>query len=137
MWIFALTLAATLASDSIAVSNHGEFPRDARKSLNFGVNYPRSGVHVEGTDNICLAHVSLSDPIAVARDQLRHLTQGIPGVNYVLRDDSYHDEVTGISHVFFRQFVNGLEVADGNIHVNVFNGQVLSWSDSVSCFLKK
>ena len=54
--------------------------------------------------------------------------------SYRVRKDSYTDETTGITHVYFRQVVDGVEVADGDINVNIRDGMVLSYGDSVrSC----
>ena len=52
--------------------------------------------------------------------------------DYVLREDSYTDDNTGVTHVYFRQRINGLEVSDGHINVNVKDGVVISYGDSVS-----
>jgi hypothetical protein len=35
------------------------------------------------------------------------------------------DEWTGVTHVYVRQLVNGLEVADGNINLNIRDGNVI------------
>ena len=51
--------------------------------------------------------------------------------SYLIREDSYHDERTGVTHVYFRQIINGIEVADANINVNVKDGAVISYGDSV------
>jgi extracellular elastinolytic metalloproteinase len=50
---------------------------------------------------------------------------------FVLRKDSYTDRNTGVTHAYFRQFVNGLEVADGDLNVNIKQGIVLSYGNSV------
>lgn len=51
---------------------------------------------------------------------------------YFIRKDSYTDTNSGVSHVYVRQVVNGLEVADGNINLNIRDGKVLSYGNSVS-----
>jgi extracellular elastinolytic metalloproteinase len=58
------------------------------------------------------------------------------GTSYYIRSDSYTDVNTGISHVYVRQLVNGLEVADGDINLNIRDGQVLSYGNSVNISLK-
>ena len=52
--------------------------------------------------------------------------------SFELRSDSYTDDNTGVTHAYFRQVVNGLTVSDGLINVNVKDGVVLSYGDSVS-----
>jgi extracellular elastinolytic metalloproteinase len=52
--------------------------------------------------------------------------------DFTIRKDSYTDRNTGVTHVYVRQLVNGLEVADGDINVNVKEGTVLSYGNSVS-----
>lgn len=54
----------------------------------------------------------------------------IEGVDYFIRDDSYEDD-TGVTHIYIRQLVNGLEVADANINMNIKDGRLLSYGDSV------
>jgi extracellular elastinolytic metalloproteinase len=51
--------------------------------------------------------------------------------DYVLRGDSYHDKRIGVTHAYFRQYINGIEVVDANINVNVKDGKVISYGDSV------
>jgi extracellular elastinolytic metalloproteinase len=54
--------------------------------------------------------------------------------SYRLREDSYRDSTTGIWHLYYRQVVfdGALEISDGDINLNILNGQVLSYGDSVS-----
>ncbi|KAJ1303751.1 hypothetical protein OPQ81_008175 [Rhizoctonia solani] len=68
------------------------------------------------------------DPYQTAYAFLRQLAY--PDDSYFIRKDSYTDENTGISHIYVRQVVNGLEVADGNINLNIRDGQVLSYGNS-------
>ncbi|QRV73255.1 extracellular metalloproteinase MEP [Ceratobasidium sp. AG-Ba] len=56
---------------------------------------------------------------------------GFDEFKYYIRDDSYTDQNTGISHTYVRQIVGGLEVADGNININIRNGCVLSYGSSI------
>jgi Zn-dependent metalloprotease len=52
---------------------------------------------------------------------------------FTVHSQSYTDRRTLTSHVYIRQIVNGLEVTDGDINVNVDrHGKVLSWGSSVS-----
>lgn len=108
-------------------------PVSRRKTMGFGPVHPHSKFH---TSPIPFAKASLfaPDPYDVAtsfvttilRDQLAEVN------SFVLRKGSYTDKATGVTHVFFRQMINGLEVADGDINVNVKDGAVISYGDSVS-----
>ena len=59
------------------------------------------------------------------------------GDDYVIRKDSYTDEATGITHIYARQYRHGIEVADGDINLNIKDGVVLSFGDSVSIRLTR
>jgi extracellular elastinolytic metalloproteinase len=49
---------------------------------------------------------------------------------YKIRKDSYTDKNTGVTHVYVRQLVNGLEVTDGDMNINIKDGMVLSYGNS-------
>jgi hypothetical protein len=38
--------------------------------------------------------------------------------------DSYTDKNTGVTHIYVRQLVNGLEVTDGDMNINIKDGVV-------------
>ncbi|CAE6475211.1 unnamed protein product [Rhizoctonia solani] len=96
--------------------------RTTRKSLNF--RPPREiNFHTDP-----LPILDSRDPYHTARVFLGKLAY--PDDSYFIRKDSYTDENTGISHLYIRQVVNGLEVADGNINLNIRNGRVLSYGNS-------
>lgn len=47
---------------------------------------------------------------------------------------SYKDPRTGLTHIYVKQLVNGLEVIDGDLNLNLGReGQVLGWGCNVSC----
>ncbi|KAH9987993.1 hypothetical protein BJV77DRAFT_964619 [Russula vinacea] len=75
---------------------------------------------------------SSSDPYEIARGFVTALLgDQLSGVNsFALRNDSYTNKANGVTHVFFRQMINGIEVADGDINVNVKDGAVISYGDS-------
>jgi extracellular elastinolytic metalloproteinase len=52
------------------------------------------------------------------------------GSAYKIRPDSYTDKNTGVTHVYVRQLVNGLEVTDGDMNINIKDGMVLSYGNS-------
>ncbi|QRV88152.1 extracellular metalloproteinase MEP [Ceratobasidium sp. AG-Ba] len=56
---------------------------------------------------------------------------GPNGFEYYIRNDSYTDSNTGISHIYVRQIIDGIEVADGNVNINIRNGRVLSYGSSI------
>jgi hypothetical protein len=109
--------------------HHTEVHPKQRKSLGFGPVLPhtfqttphRSPSFVPPNPSAC--------PFETAQRFVDELLRG--EYEYAIRDDSYTDKNTGVSHVYVRQIINGLEVADGDINVNVKDGVVLSWGDSV------
>jgi extracellular elastinolytic metalloproteinase len=97
----------------------------ARKSLGFGPVLPQAGLRTPAAQ--AFAPDADADPFGVAEA----LVRGLTAHDFVRRADSYMDAATGVSHVYFRQRVNGVEVADGDINVNVKDGLVLSYGNSV------
>jgi extracellular elastinolytic metalloproteinase len=73
------------------------------------------------------------DPLDVARIFVDDVlsTQAAQDLSYKVREDSYTDKNTGVTHVYVRQMVNGLEVADGDMNINIKDGMVLSYGTSV------
>jgi extracellular elastinolytic metalloproteinase len=105
-----------------------------RKSLGHGPLLPHAKFVTEVPRVPSFA--PLNTPSDVAK---RHLSEILPqlnghlpveGVDYFIRDDSYEDD-TGVAHIYIRQLVNGLEVADANINMNIKDGHLLSYGDSV------
>lgn len=111
-------------------------PVRRRKSLGFGPILPhsvfRSNPYQIQTNGF-LPLGEDADPIEVARQFVEDRLSGrlTPENTYTIRKDSYTDKNTGVTHVYVRQLVNGIEVADGDINVNVKDGMVLSYGDSV------
>ncbi|KAH9987985.1 Fungalysin metallopeptidase-domain-containing protein [Russula vinacea] len=89
-------------------------PISRRKTMGFGPVHPHAKFHT----------IARSFVTVLLSDQL----SGDNG--FALRKDSYTDKATGVTHVFFRQMINGIEVADGDINVNVKDGAVISYGDS-------
>lgn len=120
-----------------APANGGEVRR--RKSLGFGPELPHAKFHANPYQiqtNGFMPMGSASDPFEVATAFLDDLLSGQTGLNsrYKIRKDSYTDSNTGVTHVYVRQMVNGLEVADGDINLNIKDGMVLSYGNSVSSY---
>ncbi|KAH9021757.1 extracellular elastinolytic metallo proteinase [Lactarius hengduanensis] len=116
-----------LAGSALA---HGS-PTSRRKTMGFGPVHPHAKFHTSPA-SFAKASVFTSDPYEVAKGFVTELLQDqLSGDNkFTLRKDSYTDSATGVTHVYFRQMVNGLEVADGDINVNVKGGAVISYGDS-------
>jgi extracellular elastinolytic metalloproteinase len=71
------------------------------------------------------------DPLDVARIFVEDISSTQFSQGYKIRKDSYTDKNTGVTHVYVRQLVNGLEVTDGDMNINIKDGVVLSYGTSV------
>lgn len=134
-------VAAGLALSALAHTgsvHDSDAPVHRRKSLGFGPVHPhavfRSNPH---QSNGFAPLTAESDPIEVAKLFVQDRLAGrlTPENTFTIRKDSYTDANTGVTHVYVRQLVNGIEVADGDINVNVKDGIVLSYGDSVSAIV--
>ncbi|KAI9439259.1 extracellular elastinolytic metallo proteinase [Lactarius indigo] len=116
-----------LVGSALAHGNHMSY----RKTMGFGPVRPHAKFHTSPASFVKTS-VFTSDPYEIARSFVTELLQDqLSEVNeFTLRKDSYTDSATGVTHVYFRQMVNGLEVADGDINVNVNGGTVISYGDS-------
>ncbi|PWZ01897.1 hypothetical protein BCV70DRAFT_198178 [Testicularia cyperi] len=86
-------------------------------------------------------HVNAQDgpktPNAVAVRLAKHLlgyddAKAPAGHDFYVRPDSYTDPSSGISHYYIRQLVNGLEVSDGDLNLNISpDGKILSFGSSL------
>ncbi|ELU39587.1 FTP domain-containing protein [Rhizoctonia solani AG-1 IA] len=101
-----------------------------RKSLNFGPRHPTARYVTEPQVTSTFMATS-TDPYDVAKSFLSAYTTS----DYFIREDSYTDRNTGVTHVYVRQKVDGLEVADGDMNLNIRDGRVLSYGDSVGILL--
>ncbi|PWN47785.1 hypothetical protein IE53DRAFT_229820 [Violaceomyces palustris] len=78
-------------------------------------------------------------PKAVATRLAEHLlsqadSHGLKtkAIDFYVRPDSYTDPQSGISHFYIRQLVNGIEVADADLNVNIDSqGNILSFGSSL------
>ena len=118
--VAAAGLAGALAHDSHQVSR--------RKTLSFGPVLPHASYHINPVYHTSLLRAQ--DPFEVAQIFVEDLIRDIPGGSYQIRKDSYTDQATGVTHIYARQYMNGIEVADGDINLNVKDGVVLSYGDS-------
>lgn len=102
-----------------------------RKTLGFGSSLPHARFEtVPVTSGFTPSNVS-KDPYTVAREFMASYADPTTGRAYVIRPDSYTDSATGVTHVYARQVVGGIEVADGHVNMNIKDGRVLSFGDSV------
>jgi extracellular elastinolytic metalloproteinase len=99
--------------------------------MGFGPVHPHAKFHINPVSSP-KASFATSNPYDVARSFVATLLDDqLSGDNsFALRKDSYTDKATGVTHVLFRQMINGIEVADGDINVNVKDGAVISYGDS-------
>jgi extracellular elastinolytic metalloproteinase len=135
--LFSATLfAASLAGNIYGLRNLNDVPGSHRKSLRFGPVHPhavfRSSLYEIPTNRFLPMSVN-SDPLEVAKQFLDDILkdQLSQSNSYMIRKDSYTDTNTGVTHVYVRQVINGLEVADGDININIKDGMVLSYGNSV------
>ncbi|QRW08804.1 extracellular metalloproteinase MEP [Ceratobasidium sp. AG-Ba] len=110
-----VTLSTALQAWAVTIST--------RKSLRFAPPRPEHYFVTEPQSTPALAG---SDPLEVAGAFLRSHVES----DYFIRDDSYTDTNTGITHVYARQRIDGIEVADGDINLDIYDGRVLSYGDS-------
>lgn len=136
--LFAASLVvATLAGHvyghrHAAPSPYDDGPVKRRKTLGFGPDHPHAVFHSSPyqiqTNGFTPSESSMC-PIEVAHLFIQDVLQK-KGASYKIRKDSYTDKNTGVTHVYVRQVVNGLEVADGDMNINVKDGVVLSYGNS-------
>ncbi|KAG7085619.1 hypothetical protein E1B28_003168 [Marasmius oreades] len=126
------SLVAGLASVS-AHSHHGNEGIKLRKSLGFGPSLPHAVYRSVPKDTSSFVPPNVdADPFDVARLFIESKlgSSWAPGSSYRIRSDSYTDSTTGTTYVYARQMVYGLEVADGNMNINVRDGRVISYGSS-------
>lgn len=134
--ITASLLVASLAGTVYGHRSH-DSPVRRRKTLGFGPIHPNA-VYVSNPSQIpssgLFPRSADSDPLEVAERFVQDILNGqlSEASSYKIRKDSYTDSNTGVTHVYVRQVVNGLEVADGDLNINVKDGVVLSYGNSVS-----
>ncbi|CCM00201.1 uncharacterized protein FIBRA_02229 [Fibroporia radiculosa] len=102
-----------------------------RKTLGFGPVHPHAVYRSEPIASSNFLDASGGDPYEVAQRFIHDLTrESSPASSFVIRKDSYTDKNTGVTHIYVRQYMHGIEVADGDINVNVKDGVVISYGDS-------
>lgn len=129
---------ATLAGSVYGHSHDSNAPLRRRKTLGFGPEHPHA-VFKSNPYQIQTAGFTPLSPSTDPYDVARLFVSDVLGVSdahssWKIRKDSYTDENTGVTHVYVRQVINGLEVADGDMNINIKDGRVLSYGNSVCTY---
>src|SRR6185369_12133801 len=119
--------ATTTASDHTVVNNK-HHPNTQR--LNFGPNLNHrkySAPSIREFGPLYYDPFYSNDPKKIATSFVEELH---PSSDFIIKD-IYKSDHTNVTHVYFKQVVNGLTVANGDLNVNVDNhGRVISFGDS-------
>ena len=139
-----LLVASLVAAGLAGVFAHSTSSDDLnirrRKTIGFGPTNPSAVYRLAPASSFSGFGNSDTDPYDVARVFIQGLTAGtVPAAStFKIREDSYTDPRTGITHIYARQYVGGVEILNGDINVNVRDGTIISYGDSVrSCSLFK
>lgn len=159
-WLSLVAFATAPVVDAFIVDNVAPRPQDpSRKSLAWGPEHNhkvfadvdsaneaapfRRGLDSDRKHAFAAAihYINAEDgpktPYVVATRLAKHLLGYIQGLapsghDFYVRPDSYTDPASGISHYFVRQLVNGLEVADGDLNINISpEGKILSFGSTL------
>ena len=129
------SLAAAGLAGVLGHASNGQLRR--RKTLGFGPVIPHA---VYNTNLVPVADIRTAednDPYVVAQRFAETLSRDLSSASsFRIRDDSYTDKATGVTHVYVRQSMYGIEVADGDMNINVKDGAVISYGNSVSMSLE-
>ncbi|SPC66528.1 related to extracellular elastinolytic metalloproteinase precursor [Ustilago sp. UG-2017b] len=160
-WLSFATLASLPTANASLVANISPRPSDpSRKSLSWGpehkhkvfadiesaneaptlrrdLDFASSKHAYAAAIHYVNAEAGPKNPYSVATRLAKHLLgykQALApnGHDFYVRPDSYTDPSSGISHYFIRQLVNGLEVADADLNINISpEGKILSFGSSL------
>ena len=133
-------VVASLAGHIYGHKQHAPSPYDEgrptwrRKTLGFGPEHPHA-TFAASPYSIKTNGFTPLDPSMDAKDVARIFIEDVlgartPGLSYKIRDDSYTDKASGVTHVYARQLINGLEVVDGDMNINIKDGVVISYGNS-------
>ncbi|ORX33984.1 putative extracellular elastinolytic metallo proteinase precursor [Kockovaella imperatae] len=129
-----ISLLPCLATLATAHPRPSHDIRSVRKSLNFGPKHEHAtfqvvaAAHDEG-----LTKRGFTDELdaQIAARQFLDRQVGAEGESYYIRKDSYTDARTGVTHIYAKQLIDGLEVSDGDINLNIDRyGNIISWGNS-------
>ncbi|KAG8844046.1 Fungalysin/Thermolysin Extracellular metalloproteinase 5 [Tulasnella sp. 330] len=116
-----------LALSALAATTIAHVPE--RKSLSFGPKHEHAKFNTAPEAVKGSSFTKRDGSHSIAKEYVRNVL-GHPEDTYVVREDSYKDSITGIEHVYLRQMLYGVEVADGDINLNILDGKVISYGDS-------
>lgn len=123
----------------LAASSAAAVDVPVRKSLSFGPNLPHAKYTTQPKSVSAFAHAGSSshkdrEAMQALATEYATSTLGHAEGSFKVRKDSYYDETTRVWHFYLRQVVHdgAIEVADGDINVNIRDGSVISYGDSVS-----
>ncbi|KIJ05714.1 hypothetical protein PAXINDRAFT_21051 [Paxillus involutus ATCC 200175] len=108
-------------------------PSPCRKTLGFGPVRPDTRfetVNAPAAAGLCL-HNSHANPYAVALRFVTQYNDPESGWVYAIPPESYIDKATGLTHIYARQIVGGIEVTNAHANLNISDGRVLSFGDPV------
>lgn len=127
-------IVASVAAAGLAGAHSTPSTGLRRKTMGFGPDRRHATFATGDVQPIFrfVLFASRDDPIQVAKLFATAMAHGLDNNEFYVRDDSYTDSRTGVSHVYLRQTVFGIDVADGDMNVNIKDGRVLSYGDTVS-----
>lgn len=139
--MFAIVACSLVISSALAVHSDQQHRRSdvhRRKTMGFAPDlhhavYLTNEAVNQGYKHGFAPSSTPRDAFDVAEEYVQVLTSldGRPsGASFFIRDDSYTDKNTGITHVYVRQLMNGTEIANGDMNLNIKDGEVLSYGDS-------
>lgn len=116
--LLALTVVSpTLGHQSDAMLSHRQ---------EYNIRGETAGTYLNSKHDVHQSHTSndIEDAITIATKYVAKLA---PGIEYRLVNDHYTDEDTGITHAYFFQTFEGIDIENTQINVNVKrDGNVLS-----------
>jgi extracellular elastinolytic metalloproteinase len=126
-------LALLLATSSNALHSHPDGPK-SRKTLGFGFDKVHSRFVTlpkkPSFRNSFIATPS-RDPFEIANQFVVTFLTDNEEYSYRIRKDSYTDSSTGVTHVYAKQTYRGLDVVDGDMNINILDGNIISYGNEV------
>lgn len=126
----AVALTAASITSVAALPKHLHAQPEFRATGNFGPHLPHktyTTMFGEGNDLMWSAGGESTSPETVATLFASHLA---PHSEFIVQS-SHTSQLSGVTHVYLRQVVDGIEVVNGDMNINVDrHGQVLSAGNS-------
>ncbi|KAJ3559274.1 hypothetical protein NM688_g443 [Phlebia brevispora] len=134
-WLLAVSyLAASCSTLAHAHQDEGSnidpAPHARRKTMSFRPELPHPDYHTDPRSTMGLVG-SPNDPFEAATKFILWLTRDPTNpASFYIRNDSYTDKNTGITHIYAKQRIGEWEIINGNININVKGELILSYGDS-------